>query len=133
MKKKKTLIVFVLYVLLVASFCTISAGAVNTKEEQAAQGEVTISSWDLSQFGTSINTVYKTFRNISVPIAAVAVAYNAILIIMGSAKEMEMCKARIKLILLAEIAICFIPLVINAGMAIGESHGWNPGSPSAGT
>lgn len=133
MKKKKTLIVFLFSMLLVASFCTLSVGAIETSEGETAQGNVTVSQWDLDDFGTSINGVYEVFRNISVPIAAVAVAYNAFLILTGSAKEMEMCKARIKLIVLAEIAICFVPLVIKAGISLGESYGWNPGTPTIGS
>lgn len=126
----KRLKISILCCLLVSLFCVMSVNAsVTSSGGKEKVNDVKIAAWDLEAFGEEINTVYKTARAISVPIAAVALAYNALMILLGSTKEMEMYKTRIKLLLIAIIAVCFIPLAVNLGADLASSYAWDPASP----
>ena len=88
---------------------------------------------EMSNFSSKIDETYKLFRNIALPLAALALAYCGLALLLGSEKDAEVAKKRIFFILLAIVVLYLLPLIVKEAMNVGAKYAWSPSSPAQNT
>lgn len=83
-------------------------------------------SYDLSEFGSAVQTVYTIAKFIMLPLGSVAVAFGAVRMFTGSEGEAGKAKRQIIFGLLAVVAILLLPTVAKMGVDIGKQYAWEP-------
>ena len=83
-------------------------------------------SYDLTEFGNAVQTVYNIAKVIMLPLGSVAVAFGAFRWLTSSEDEAGKAKRQIIFGLLAVVAIILLPIIAKMGVDIGKQYAWEP-------
>ena len=82
--------------------------------------------YDLTDYAQKISSYYAMARNIVCALCAVGIAWTGLGMIHGTEEDMRKGKGRIKYMIVAMVAVFFVPYCIRFGMELGKTYAWKP-------
>lgn len=82
--------------------------------------------YDLSMFGDKVGEVYELVLKIATPCAVIPFAMGAYKMLTGNDQDMKAGQKQMKLVLMALAALYLLPIVVRAGIDIGDAYKWSP-------